>query len=57
MKSCQFGMKVIHVILQRNTGEIGKLTQLLRKLSALAEVQSLVPRGGSGLPVTSAPEE
>lgn len=50
-------MKVIHVILQRNTGEIGKLTQLLRKLSALAEVQSLVPRGGSGLPVTSAPEE
>lgn len=57
MKSCQFDMKVRHVILQRNTGEIGELAQLLRKLSALAEVQSLIPRGGSGLPVTSVLEE
>lgn len=57
MKSCQFDMKVRHVILQRNTGEIGELTQLLRKLSVLAEAQRLVPRGGSGLPVTSVPEE
>lgn len=57
MKSCQFDMKVRHVILQRNTGEIGELAQLLRKLSALAKVQSLIPRGGSGLPVTSVLEE